>query len=272
MDYISNINILKDKLKALPNGMHFNDIYKSLPEAEDELSLSRFLFKAIRDGVIYKENGSHKLVIDPFSVEEKLPEKNITEQIKTLLAKQGLVDTTIPDVPKEVIKEPIKKVRIAKTKRTIIENIKPIDLDNRSFGNLRRTKGRGAIALYLYRNSDTVFTIKQLCTVFKLEYIQIYANIKKLVDDNYLTTDKDNNNSVVKWSGIYKYPFDGYDSKDFDLLNTCNSSISHIPVIKPIELDKIDVLNNKELTDLILSLKDRIDRLEHVIKHIQTGE
>ncbi len=278
MDYISNINILKDKLKTLPNGMHFNDIYKIFPEAEDELTLSRFLYKAIKAGVIYKENGSHKLVIDPFSVEEKPPEKNITEQIKTLLTKQGLIDTTIPDVHQEVIKEHTKKVKIAKIKRTVVKEIpttSTIDTDPREFGNLRRSKGKGSIALFLYKNKDLAYTIRQLCYIFKLEYNQVYLHVKLLEDDKYVNITKPNKNTTAQWSNIYKYPFNKYLTSDSDLLINRNGDIKHLPVCSDTINsgdDDLAIMNNKDLTDLVLSLKDRIDQLEQTIKNIQMDE
>lgn len=102
-------------------------------------------------------------------------------------------------------------------------------------GTLRRCRPGGSIALFFYRHREqhpiTVPLLQHLLP--EVPYPTLYSTLTRLVNAEYLTVDKSSLPHLFKWSGKYRYPFDGVQAGDEKLLDVFDARLPPVKTAPP---------------------------------------
>lgn len=202
----------KEELKTVvennPQGLTFNELYSKAKSFSDETELSCGIHELSRESICVKINGKYfpknNIQVVPSSASDA-----VTEEIKGLLASNGLIQTTATQTT-EVAPVVEHKVVQAQVKRTSVEPVDPPKTKVPPCGNLRRSSTKGVIAYALYKVRGDVLTRKDLNLLFTKETSSgaVYQALLSLLADEMIEkANTEFSNMSYRWNDKFGYPF-----------------------------------------------------------------
>lgn len=216
-------------------GLDFDALFKKSKLFDERTDLSRCLHRAGQQGNVFKKNNIYRLTSEKYKEmtgndfpeipQEKKTETSdpITNEIKKLMASNPDVQKSIKAAKATVVTKEAEKVippKIHRIDKRASEAPKKEEKVELPLGNLRRSSALGGAAMALYRFRDEApLTTGDISEMTGAANNVLCIALAKLVKLGYATKDVTNvKRPLFKWSGNFRYPFNGYQNRDDSLV------------------------------------------------------
>ena len=227
-------------LEGISFGLSFRELYKECEDYEDEKALSKDLNRLIQAKFVIKRGN------DYWHCDTKVTEAKKLNAKKTRHELEPTAENSLAQEP--IINEPIEAAQEVNAQQESCHE--PIITDNAApvickKGNLARTAGQIKVGLLFYYRRTESFTLLEIKAITNIQYVTLYAVLKRLKSAGYINTLPDGS---MQWSKQYIYPFASIKPED--------SAYGSLEIERRKEVQAVDMEPQVELN--IESVKEEV--------------